>query len=208
MSTLLGLLSVVDNVDTLYPRKKRRSTLVLRERRSFAEYIKPMLLDKTFSLRFRMEYDDFKVLVELLRPSLQKNEVMGSMRNGAIPVEYQVAMTLRWLAGGSIYECMDGHVIARSTAYEISSNVIKALNACPELNCKWPEEEDVVRAAALFKDRSSFGVIRKCVGAMVGLFIRMIKPSANQAKEPNSYFSGHKKGFGMNFQVSEKIYQA
>ncbi|CAB1096714.1 unnamed protein product [Ectocarpus sp. CCAP 1310/34] len=82
---------------------------------------------------------------------------MGLLRNGAIPVEYQVAMTLRWLAGGSIYECMDGHVIARSTAYHVTSTVINALNACPELNCKWPEGEDAAGAAELFRNRSSYG---------------------------------------------------
>lgn len=126
---------------------------------------------------------------------------MGLLRNGAIPVEYQVAITLRWLAGGSIFECMDGHVIARSTAFQITSRVIDALNACPELDCKWPEGEDVRRAAELFRNRSTFGVIRKCVGAMDGLFIRLVKPTAKETAEPNIYFSGHQKGFGMNFQV-------
>ncbi|CAN0445975.1 unnamed protein product, partial [Ectocarpus sp. 12 AP-2014] len=96
---------------------------------------------------------------------------------------------------------MDGHVIARSTAYHITSTVINALNACPDLNCKWPEGEDAARAAKLFRNRSSLGVIRKCVGAMDGLFIRMIKPSAKETAEPNSYYNGHKKGFGMNFQA-------
>ncbi|CAM9744590.1 unnamed protein product, partial [Hapterophycus canaliculatus] len=35
---------------------------------------------------------------------------------------------------------------------------------------------------------------------MDGLFIRRTRPSAQEAAEPNSYFSGHKKGFGVNFQ--------
>eukprot|EP00903_Cladosiphon_okamuranus_P008169 g7868.t1 len=126
---------------------------------------------------------------------------MGLLRNGTVPAEYQVAMTLRWLSGGSIYECMDGHVIARSTVYSITSRVIRAMNSCPELNCKWPEGEDVTRAAGLFRNRSSFGVIRKCIGAIDGLFIRLIKPTAQETAEPNSYFSGHKKGFGTNFQA-------
>jgi len=196
---VLALLDSIDDVDA--PTKKRRSTLVLRERRPFATYIRPMLQDRTFSMRFRMGYDDFMALVDLVRPAVKRDEEMGLLRNGTIPVEYQVAMTLRWLAGGSIYECMDGHVIARSTAYCLTSRVISALNACPELNCKWPEDDDVARAAGLFRKRSSFGIIMKCVGAMDGLFIRLIKPNATETAEPNSYYSGHKKGFGMNFQV-------
>ncbi|CAN0382399.1 unnamed protein product [Hapterophycus canaliculatus] len=123
------------------------------------------------------------------------------LRNGAIPVEYQVAMTLRWLAGGSIHESMDGHVVARSTAYHITSTVIDALNASLELNSKWPQDEDAAKTAELFRNRSSSEVVPKCVGAMGGLFIRMIKPSAKETAEPNSFYSGHKKAFGMNFQV-------
>ena len=129
---VLALLDSIDDVDA--PTKKRRSTLVLRERRPFVTYIRPMLQDRTFSMRFRMGYDDFMALVDLVRPAVKRDEEMGLLRNGTIPVEYQVAMTLRWLAGGSIYEGMDGHVIARSTAYCLTSRVISALNACPELN--------------------------------------------------------------------------
>ena len=54
---VLALLDSIDDVDA--PTKKRRSTLVLRERRPFATYIRPMLQDRTFSMRFRMGYDDF-----------------------------------------------------------------------------------------------------------------------------------------------------
>lgn len=202
LSELLDLLALLNDLDELaLPAVKPRSTLVHRERRPFAQYIQPMLADGTFSGRFRMEYEDFKILVEYLRPALQRDERMGALRNGAIPVEYQVALTLRWLAGASMYEGMDGHVIARSTAYQTAFRVIAALNACPELNCKWPEGEDVARAARVFENRSSLGIIRKCIGAMDGLFIRMIRPTAQQTAEPNNYFSGHKKGFGMNFQV-------
>ncbi|CAN0271982.1 unnamed protein product, partial [Hapterophycus canaliculatus] len=87
---------------------KRRSTLLLRERRLWEEYIKPMLSDETFRGRFRMQHDDFMVLVELLRPALARDEKVGALRNGAIAVEYQVGLTLRWLAGASMYEGMVG----------------------------------------------------------------------------------------------------
>ncbi|CAN0283279.1 unnamed protein product [Scytosiphon promiscuus] len=96
---------------------------------------------------------------------------------------------------------MDGHVIARSTAYQTAFRVIAAVNACGEMDCRWPEGEDVANAAESFKKRSSNDVIRKCVGDMDGLFIRRVRPKATETSEPSSFFSGHKKGFGMNFQV-------
>lgn len=95
-SNLLDVLSILDNIDAVDPPSTRiRSTLVVRERRPFATYIKPMLQDDTFAMRFRMDYDNFMDLVDRLRPALKKNEEMGLPRNGATPVEYQVAMTLR-----------------------------------------------------------------------------------------------------------------
>lgn len=164
-----------------------------------------MLGDGTFKGRFRMGHDDFMALADLLRTDLQRDEKMGGLRNGAIPVEYQLAMALRWLAGASIYEGMDMHVIARSTAYSIVHRVIDALNACSELDCKWPVGDDLAANAAGFMKRSSWDVITKAFGAMDGLFIRLIKPNHHDHAATHAFFSGHKKAFGMNFQVSERF---
>lgn len=106
LAVLLDVLAVVDalcDLDVPPPVKRRRAPLIPRKRISWATYTKPMLADKTFKGRFRMGYDDFMALTELLRPDLQRDEKMGALRNGAVPVEYQLAMTLRWLAGASIY---------------------------------------------------------------------------------------------------------
>ena len=91
------------------------------------------------------------VLVELLRPSLERYTRMGTLRNGSIPVEYQLAITLRWLADVSIYDGMDGRVIARSTAYALVHRAIKALNACRDLDCTGSVREDALRSAELLK---------------------------------------------------------
>ena len=57
VSVLLDVLALLDSIDDVdAPSKKRRSTLVLRERRPFTTYIRPMLQDHTFSMRFRMGY--------------------------------------------------------------------------------------------------------------------------------------------------------
>ena len=66
VSVLLDVLALLDSIDDVdAPSKKRRSTLVLRERRPFTTYIRPMLQDHTLSMRFRMGYDDFMALVDL-----------------------------------------------------------------------------------------------------------------------------------------------
>ncbi|CAN0483618.1 unnamed protein product, partial [Hapterophycus canaliculatus] len=133
------------------------------------------------------------VLVELLRPALARDEKMGALRNGAIAVEYQVGLTLRWLAGASMYEGMVG--ISDSVSRHQGIDCVSATRlqmtggrgGCQD--CEGVQEPKLCF------------VMKKCVGAMDGLFIRMTKPSMRGTTEPNLYFSGHKKGFGMNFQV-------
>lgn len=98
----MDLLTIMDSLGALErPPEKHRSTLMLRERRPFPLYIKPTLGDRTFKGRFRMDHADFMVLVEHLRQVLERNAAMGALRNVAVPVEYQVALTLRWLASAS-----------------------------------------------------------------------------------------------------------
>ncbi|CAN0494294.1 unnamed protein product, partial [Hapterophycus canaliculatus] len=152
---LIEAIEAIEELEKL--RVKRRRSLMLRERRPWALYIKPMLGDDTFKGRFRMQHDDFMALAELLRPVLQREPKMGALRNGAVPVEYQLGLTLRWLAGGSMYESMDGHVISRSAAYQAAFRVIEAVNDCEGLDCRWPEGEEALKSADAFKTRSSFG---------------------------------------------------
>lgn len=96
---------------------------------------------------------------------------------------------------------MDGHVIARSTAYAILHRVIDALNACDGLACKWPVGADAILSVALFIKRSEHGIIFKALGAMDGLFVRLTKPTRRHHGAFHNFFSGHKKGHGMNLQV-------
>ncbi|CAM9984599.1 unnamed protein product, partial [Laminaria digitata] len=95
---------------------------------------------------------------------------------------------------------MDGHVIARSTAYAIVHRVIDALNDCSDLHCKWAVGEDALRYAELLKKRNENEVIRKALGAMDGLFVRLFKPTKRDHGASHNLLSGHKKGHGMNLQ--------
>ena len=155
---------------------RRRSLLILRTRRPLATYIRPMLGDGTSKDRFRLDHNDSMVLVELLRTPLQRDAKMGALRNGAVPGEYQLVMTLRWLAGASTYEGMDTDVIARSTAYAIVHRVIDALNVLFPLDCKWPVGAGALQSAELFKNRGEQQVTKKAVGAMHGLFVQRGHP--------------------------------
>ncbi|CAM9474244.1 unnamed protein product [Ectocarpus sp. 4 AP-2014] len=173
-----------------------RGDFVYRERRSWYTSAKPMVEDVTFRLRFT----EFADLADVLRPKLERDEKMGALRIGVIPVEFQLAMALRFLAGVSIFEVMDGNVIARSTAYAVVRRVIDAINQTRELDCVWPEGDGALDQCGMYRQRSTNGVIRMCVGAMDGLFVRLTQPSLRRHVNPRAFYSGHKKAFGMNFQ--------
>lgn len=96
-----------------------------------------MLADKTYRRRYRLSHDDSNVLVGLLRPKLESNSRMGGLRDRSIPVELQLAMTLRFLVGGSIYELMDGRCVSKTAAYEVFHRVFDALNGCRALDVVW-----------------------------------------------------------------------
>lgn len=206
LSVWLALLIIDDDVEQEEEQlhRRKRAKLVRRQRRAWDLFVQPMLADKTFRQRYRLDYDDFMVLVGLLRPKLERDARMGGLRNGAVPVEFQLAMTLRFLAGGSVYELMDGHCVAKSTAYAVVHRVVDALNRCRALDVVWPEGEDVEHQAKLYQIRSTNDVILKGIGAMDGLFVRVIKPEVKYHRHSKLFFSGHKVGFGVNLQASDR----
>lgn len=73
--------------------------------------------------------------------------------------------------------------------------------------CTWPDVEGVRGiAAAAFERRSTKNyIIDGAVRAMDGLFVRLRCPSAREYPCPAAFYSGHKKAFGMNFQVGKLI---
>lgn len=180
----------------------RRGELIVRQRQAWKKFIRPIVKDGSFRLRYRMNHGDFKNLYAMLRTRLEKEEDGGLGRNGTVAGEWALAGTLRWLAGGSIYEVMDGPHIARSTAYAKVRLTLEAILDCNRLRVKFPKKkEDLEKAASGFRNRSSQDVIRACVSAADGLCVRRRKPTKKEHPAPERFYSGHKKTVGMNMQV-------
>ncbi|CAN0361243.1 unnamed protein product, partial [Laminaria digitata] len=176
----------------------RRGTLIVRQRQAWKKFIRPIVKDGSFRLRYRMNHGDFKNLYAMLRTRIENEENGGLGRNGTVAGEWALAGTLRWLAGGSIYEVMDGPHIARSTAYAKVQLTLKAILDCNRLRVKFPKKkEDIEKAALGFRNRSSQDVIRACVSAADGLCVWRRKPTKKEHPAPERFHSGHKKGMNM-----------
>ncbi|CAN0265310.1 unnamed protein product, partial [Discosporangium mesarthrocarpum] len=125
---------------------------------------------------------------------------MANLRNGVVAGEWALASTLRWLDGESYFEMIDGPTIACSTAYSVLHRTPGVINSCPDLVIVWLDDDRLGHVAAGFRARSRQGIMDRCVGAVDGFFIRIHKPRVKEHPAPAWFYSGHKKGFGLNLQ--------
>ncbi|CAM9870919.1 unnamed protein product [Discosporangium mesarthrocarpum] len=96
---------------------------------------------------------------------------------------------------------MGSATIASSTAYSVLCKTLEAISSCPDLAIVWPENDRLDHIAAGFIARSRQGIMDPGVRAVDGLFIRTHKPRVNEHSAPPWFYSGHKKGFGLNLQA-------
>jgi hypothetical protein len=124
---------------------------------------------------------------------------------GFIETEVKLASTLRILFGEKSKSMVDVFKISPTSCRAAFLNVVDRINNCVELDgriCSTDHSLSVLAQRALgFQGRSAFpSVFRHCVGAIDGLFIKTEQPTAAEVGDVRSYWSGHKKAFGINMQ--------
>ena len=117
-----------------------RGALWKRERILWQDYCGSMLQSE-FTRMFRMDPPTFAYLVGALSPRIDRNFVQAERAGGYIPCfvsvrtikgiiispELRVAMTIRWLAGGSYLDLKVHMGVATSTFYNIAEDVCDAI---------------------------------------------------------------------------------
>jgi hypothetical protein len=180
-----------------------------RQRWDFERLIPLAIGENSFKDEFRVSPAVFKVLCKYLEPGLEKNQAMANLamsksKSGEITVPMRVGAALIFLGGGRHVEVMRTMGIAKTTAYKILHEFVKAVNKCPELAI---EPFDATSHAVLqttaagFEARSTHGLFEHCVGAIDGLFIRIDAPTKKESPNGRGFYSGNKKGFGVNVQA-------
>ena len=119
-----------------------------------------------FRRAYRMEYEDFLLLCQLLDNKLTK---MAGTRewgpNGRVANDVRVGMAIRYFAGGSLYDIMVKFGVSASTFYASLWMVVDAVRTCPSLQIKYPENYDDQHRIAEQYRRKSQGVILGGVSA-------------------------------------------
>ena len=124
--------------------------------------------------------------------------------NDHILPEQRLAVTLRFLAGGSVLDLVRYAPIARKTVYKVVWDTMKVIAKTEALDFRSVDLTRAAcadRAAAFAKRSSAPEIFKSVVGAIDGLFIRIIGRPTTEVLNADKYYSGHKKGYGVNLQV-------
>ena len=79
---------------------------------------------------------------------------------------------------------------------------INLILKCPHLKIQFPTDDAGIKEAALeFQNKSSFGILGGCVGALDGLLCRINVPSGRDTPNISAYFSGHYQCYGIKVQA-------
>ena len=157
--------------------------------------------DRRFTRMFRMARVDFDVLALAIRqrrglPAPGADAQRRRGRHAAVSPELALAMTLRWLAGGSYLDIMCwANVLTATTFYRHVRVVLHDLDALlppPSLERDLADPDRLAAVAAGFA-RRSYGHLKGIIGAIDGLLIPIQSPANAGAEGPRKFFT--RKGF-------------
>ena len=151
--------------------------------------------EEEFKKRFRMSKNCFFLLYRLLRNDLSPNRSMSpKLSKMYIPGEVKLAMTIRYLAGGQIYDIADRYGYHSTTTnlmvWKVMGIILKTkLGRC---EFKADDAEWLKEKANLYSGlRVTNPLAEKCVGCVDGLAIEIERPDSSFS--PKEY--SNRKGF-------------
>jgi len=174
-------------------------------------HVDAKLRENSWNTYYHMHVAAFDELHSLLYTESEAQQItarrkaLNSTPMGAIETEVKLACTLRQLFGEESKSLVDVFKISPTSERAAFMDVVARINACPELDGDLFATDHSIpvleRRAQDFADRSAYPtVFRHAIGAIDGLFIKTEQPEAAEVGNVRAYWSGHKKGFGLNMQ--------
>jgi hypothetical protein len=159
---------------------------------------------RNFSRHLRMSKGSFDKLLSYLLPGLTDHmDKAPPGRGGPIIPELRLYATIRYLVGGSYTDIHFFCGISETSFYRSIWKVMDLIIDCKELSIDFPTtEEDCTIAAEGFRSVSSGDAIVNCVSVVDGVLIRIVTPTKEEAKNVQSFFSGHYQAYGLNVQAA------
>ena len=158
-----------------------------------------------FRRAYRMKYESFTKLVDILAPFFPPKDSSMALVNGMISDSIRLAMSLRYFAGGSPYDIATTFGVAVSEVYVSVWRTIDAANCCPQFAIEYPASYNEQQSIAKGFEEVSGVDFKMCAGAIDGILIWIHKPSAACCKEAKcsdgKFLCGRKNKFGLNLQA-------
>ena len=173
-----------------------------RSRLEWNTHVNLKIFENRFHIMYRMDYDSFIVLYNLLKPYI-KRDLSRSRASEPISNLLVVALGLRYLTGEKIRSLESDFQISNSTCYEVREIFIEAVLACPQLSINFPSSgQELSSIANGFAQKASEPIFKGCVGAIDGFFAPTKQPTkAESFGNQKSYYSGHYRLYGLNVQA-------
>jgi hypothetical protein len=163
-----------------------------RRDRGFAIAAMGELTDFEFTRMFRLSRPAFFELLDRL-PQLQKDDRMAIVSSGSgVAAATRLAVTLRFLAGGSWCDLMFAFGVAKSTFFGVVEETMQAINGVLEIKFPINSEADLRRIEEGFAAQSGFN-LRGCVMAIDGLIVKTRRPYKSECE--NVLANMNRKGF-------------
>ena len=192
---LLGGLSTIIQEERSY---------YIRDRLLWNQHVQKLLEEgpTAFDRVYRMSYESFKKLVEIIKPHLKVEEKMTMLCTGKPPIspELQLHCLICWLSGGSYLDIRLTAGMSVCTFYRSIERCLEAILKAPELAYAFPT--DYEEAARNFRSISSHGAITGCVACVDGYFLEIQTPGASETGNVKAYYSGHYQAYGINIQAA------
>jgi hypothetical protein len=184
---------VVKKVVKTSARSKKFTGVRIKKSRTRMDWIKRRdgLTEHEFRKRYRLSKELFADVVRQLTPYVASvRQMVGS--NSPIPIELQLSMTLRYLAGGAVVDIIDLHGVAYSTFYTCLWRTLEALDKAFKLSFDVTDNTEMANLEEGFAQLTGH-VLRGIVGALDGLAIKIQKPWVQEVPDPMAFFN--RKGF-------------
>lgn len=152
-----------------------------------------------------MGLSSFNKLLKQILPYMKSHQLCKAHSNGPIYHLTCLACTLRYYAGGSVYNITNTFGVSFTKVYNSIQEVVEAVNLCPKHIIKFPENHDAQQKLVDGFHKKLKANIDCCAGTIDGILIWITKPSAIICKaagcDTSKFFCGWKHKFGLNCQA-------
>ena len=163
-------------------------------------HVNQLLHEGYFQNEYRMTYDSWKKLYNLLYPRLKPKRKV-SPQDMPVTVQLIVAVGIKWLTGSDLNSCRHIFKMSRTEVYRCANKFLFAVLETKRLQIKLPKNQNQWDEVKLgFEKKSTRGCMSGCCGALDGIFIRTYRPRYTEVANVRSYYSGHYEHYGLNCQ--------